>query len=119
MVKRNKYEIYYAVRETCPQPYYDVQIDMNNTRTKEIVDYVKKHPEALARTVVIIYSSGEPCELKLYDTVEACLQGIKDVHELEQSYRFSATFERVIRIRKNIKTITEENSVIADVQFPN
>ena len=119
MIKRNKYEIYYAVRETCPQPFYDVQIDIDNDKTKEIVNYVKKHPEALARTVVIIYSSGEPCQLKLYDTVEACLQGIKDAHELEQSYRFSATFERVVRIRKKVKIITEEDSVIADVQFPN
>jgi hypothetical protein len=119
MIKRNKYEIYYAVRETCPQPYYDVQIDIDNDKTKEVVDYVKKHPEALERTVVIIYSSGEPCELKLYDTVEACLQGIKDAQELEQSYRFCATFERVVRIRKKVKIVTEEDIVIADVQFPN
>ena len=119
MIKRNKYEIYYAVRETCPQPYYDVQINIDNDKTNEIVNYVKKHPEALERTVVIIYSSGEPCELKLYDTVEACLQGIKDAQELEQSYRFAATVERVVRIRKKVKTITEENTVIADVQFPN
>ena len=114
-----RYITYYAVRETCPQPFYDVQINIDNDKTKEIVNYVKKHPEALARTVVIIYSSGEPCELKLYDTVEACLQGIKDAQEAEQSYRFAPTFERVVQIRKKVKIITEEETIIADVRFPN
>lgn len=119
MKKQKKSVTYYAVRETCPQPYYDVQININNDKTKEIVNYVKKHPEALARTAVIIYSSEEPCELKLYDTVEACLQGIKDAQEAEDKCRFAPTFERVVRILKKVTIITEEDSVIADVQFPN
>lgn len=116
MIKRNKYETYYAVRETSPQPFYDVKIDIDNDRTKEIVDYVKEHPEALARTVVIIYSSAEPCKLKLYNTVESCLQGIKDAQKAENECRFAPTFERVLRILKKIKIVTEEDLVIAELK---
>jgi flagellar capping protein FliD len=115
MIKRNKYETYYAVRETCPQPYYDVQINVDDIG-KKVIDYVKKYPEALNRVVIAIYSSGDPCNIKLYDTVEEANEAIE---KAKKGSLFGSSYEHIVRIRKKVTIITEEETIIADVQFPN
>lgn len=124
MVKRSKTETYYAVRETCPQPYYDVQIDYNDDNTKDVIKYIKKHPEALSHTVVVIYSTAEPCTLKLYNTIEECQNVINNSRALNQMSSCGSYFnvytsvERVVRIKKKVRITTEEETIIADNQFP-
>ena len=75
-------EVYYAVREG-EQSFCGVKIKYDNN-SKKIIKYLSKHPEALSRTVIVIYwtcSGDEECELKLYDTVDECLNGIKTARE--------------------------------------
>ena len=111
MKKQKKTVTYYAVRETCPQPYYDVEINMDDIN-KKVIEYVKKHPEALNRVIVAIYSSADPCNMRLYDTEEEAHAAMEKAN---QSYSLgSVSYERVAQIKKKTLTTITEEIVVAD-----